>query len=192
MLDFILEMLKTPAGSFASVLGAILLLFFLAYKGGKIVEKYTVVDKILESIDKIKEDIFEIKAYISIAKQNNNNLLAKSQSPISLTKKGEEAFIDLHIERIVEKSWNELNKTIKSKLKEDYNPYNIQEVCFEIGKTYSKITSKNDYDAIKTYAFQKEYNLFDFDLLFGIVIRDTFLREERINVKVDTHDSNKN
>ena len=191
MLDILKEIFTSPAGSFGSMFAILTLLFFLAYKSGQIVNSFKVVDVIQNSIAKIKDDIAEIKAFIQVFKQGNNPF-AKSNSPISLTPLGSEVKTDLHLERIVNDNWDKLNKQIKSELENEDNPYNIQEVCFAIGQKYSMITPKNDFDLIKKYAFKKGYNLSDFDLIFGIIIRDKFLSEKGIPVSdIDIHDPNK-
>ncbi|QMU63939.1 MAG: hypothetical protein GKR88_06275 [Flavobacteriaceae bacterium] len=191
MLYLVKEIFKSPAGSFGSMFALCCLIFFLVYKAGKIVERFRVVDVLKGSIDKIKEDISEIKAFIQVFKQSNNPF-AQAQSPISLTEVGSRVSDDINVKRIIDKNWGALEKRIKSELKKDFNPYNIQEICFEIGEKYSKITSEEEFDFIKNYAFKKGYNLSDFDLLFGVMIRDNFFEKERINIKnIDTYDPNK-
>ncbi|MCK4554913.1 MAG: hypothetical protein KAT48_14050 [Bacteroidales bacterium] len=188
MYEIVKNILTSPMGSFGSMFAIVCLILFLTYKSGKIVEKFNLVKIIQDSIDKIKEDIAEIKGFIQVFKQDSSRF-AQSSSPINLSELGSEVSKDLHIERIIKNDWEKLNKKIKSLLKEDTNPYNIQEVCFALGDKYFGIVSEEDLDAIKKYAFSKGYNLSDFDIVFGIVLRDIYFKEEGIDVvDVDAHD----
>lgn len=187
MFDLVKTILTSPFGSFASVLATFITFFFLVYKAGKIVEKYKVLDSLIGAIDKIKEDIHEIKAFIKVFKHINNGF-AEAQSPINLTDKGNDVAKSIHAERIINDNWSEINKRIKKKLQDDDNPYNIQEVCFAIGEKYSSFTSPDDMNAIKTIAFSMGKNLSDFDIIFGIIIRNKYFKDNNINVEdIDTY-----
>lgn len=191
MIDLIKEILKSPAGSFGFVAGVLGLIGFVVYKSGGLVQKFGIVDKLEKSIDKIKEDIAEIKAFMSIIRQKQNPL-AETKSPISLSTQGEQVSSDLKIKRIVTNNWEQINEKIKSCLKKEDNPYNIQQICFDMGKKYSEIVSKEELDYIKTYAFEHGFNLSDFDIVFGIEIRDTYFKQENLAVaSVDAHDPGK-
>jgi len=191
MLDLLKEVFKSPAGSFGSMFAIATFLFFLIYKAGKVVEKFKVVDVIQNNIDNIKTDIAEIKAFIQVFRQDSNPF-AKSHSPISLTELGTNVAIDLHIERAINNCWEKLKGKIKERLKKEDNPYDIQGICFSLGEKYSKMISEDEFDYIKTYAFNKGYNLSDFDVIFGILIRDKYFLEANIDVgDVDNHDPTK-
>lgn len=146
-------------------------------KAGTIIEKFRSVPKLSANIDKIKEDIAEIKAFIQVVRQDNNEFV-KAHSPLSLTEKGKKVAADLHIEDILKRQWSGLCKQISTKLNEGHNPYDIQEVCFEIGRTYSKILAENEFDNVRLYAFKNGHNLADYDLLFGIVLRDMYFKKK--------------
>ena len=190
MLEIIKEVIQSPAGSFGSMFAVVCLILFLTYKAGKIIEKFKVVNKISSAIDAIKDDISEIKAFIQVYRQTNNPF-AQSQSPINLTKKGNEVSDELFVKRIINDNWKSISSKIKKKLKKEDNPYDIQEICFEIGEKYSKIMSENDFDHIKKYAFNQGHNLSDYDIIFGIEIRNKYFDSEGYNVKeVDKYDPN--
>jgi hypothetical protein len=191
MLDLFKDIFTSDAGSFGSMFAIFALFFWLAYKSGKVIEKYKIIDTILGSIDKIKDDISEIKAFMKVARQDSSGL-AKAHSPISLTKKGNGVYNDLHVDRAICAKWENINKNIKDRLKEEDNPYDIQVICFEFGENYSRFISNDDFDFIKKYAFNKGYSLSDFDIIFGISIRDKYFSENNISVSdVDNHDPNK-
>ncbi|MCH7770145.1 MAG: hypothetical protein IIA49_03890, partial [Bacteroidetes bacterium] len=176
MFDIIKEILNSPAGSFGSVLGVFLTLTFLIYKAGRIVEKFELVKKLEKSIDMIKEDIAQIKGFISALGQKSSDFI-KSKSPITLSKAGSKVSNELKIKKIIETNWEEVNKRIKQNLVNEVNPYNIQQICFAIGKKYSEFTSESELDYIKIYAFNAGKDLYDFDILFGIEIRDAYFKK---------------
>ncbi len=191
MIELVKDILLSPVGSAASAFGIVTVLFFIAYKAGKIVEKFGLVNKMESSIDKIKDDISEIKAFIQIFRQENNPF-AQAKSPISLTDKGLEVVDELHIKRIIEKNWDVLHKRVTEKLNNDDNPYTIQEVCFRIGEKFSEFLTKEEFDMIKKYAYKEGHDVSQFDIVFGILIRDKFFEVEKIDVsEVDIHDPKK-
>ena len=188
MYDIIKDILTSPAGSFGSMFALILFIAFLIYKAGRIVEKFGIVEKLERNIEKIKE---EIKAFMNIIRQKYNPL-AQNESPITLTKQGENVSNALNIKRIISSNWDDINKKIKRVLKKDDNPYSIQQICFDIGKRYSKIVSESEMDYIKTYAFKHGYNLYDFDIVFGLEIRNAYFQQEGITISdIDAHDPGK-
>ncbi len=77
------DILTSPFGSFASVFGIVIFLLWLAVKAGSITEKFKLVNKLESSIDKIKDDMSIVKAFIEIDNRNNNPF-AQRNSPISL------------------------------------------------------------------------------------------------------------
>lgn len=182
MFELLRDILTSPAGSFGFVFAVLGLLFYIAMKAGTVIEKFRSVPKLSDNIDKIKEDIAEIKAFIQISRQDNNKFV-KAHSPLSLTEKGEMVATDLHIRDILNRQWSSLCKQISTKLNEGHNPYDIQEVCFEIGRTYSKILTENEFENVRLYAFKNGHNLADYDLLFGIVLRDMYFKEKNIKVE---------
>lgn len=192
------EILTSPAGSFGFVFALFCLIFYIVFKAGKLVEKFTVIDTMQNNIDKIKEDIQTIKASVSvfndflISFNQSKNPFAQSQSPISLTLLGKNVYNDLSIQSIVDSNWNAFDDEIKFNLHQNVNPYDIQQVCFLIGRDFSKYLKEEDLNRIKKYAFIKGFNIMDFDLIFGIVLRDKFFKEENINLEdVDIYDPNK-
>lgn len=188
MWEVINNILSSPAGSFGFVFGIIVLFGFAFYKVTAVVHKFSTVEKMEDNIDKIKTDLAEIKGNISVFRQDRNSLV-QTHSPVSLTPRGLEVEEELKVKRIVQNNWNLLYKQIQSRLNNDFNPYNIQEVCFSLGKSYSVIVSPDEFDYIKKYAYEEGLNLSDFDLVFGIVIRDKYFEAEEINVEeVDKHD----
>lgn len=189
--DFIIKIFTSPAGSFGTAFAIFVLLFYLTIKAGRIIEKFGLVEKLEKAIDSIKDDISEIKAHISVINSRYSELVTV-KSPISLSEKGETVAKKLKVKDIINTKWDSVLNRIKASFKTENNPYNIQEACFEIGKTYSKLVTKEQFDFIKTYAYENGHSLSDFDVLFGIIIRDKYFDSENIDVEeVDTYDPTK-
>lgn len=132
-----------------------------------------------------------LKAFIQLFRQENNPL-TKIKSPISLSEKGSEVADELHLKRIIKNNWGSIHKEITSKLNNEDNPYNIQEICFNIGAKYTEMVSTDELDIIKKYVYNEGISLPNLDIVFGILIRDEFFEVEKINVAdVDDHDPRK-
>ena len=185
------EILGSPGGSFASVASVAFLVILGSVKLGGIIEKYKVVDKLDGAIDNIRQDIASIKGFMETIR-NRNTGFAQRNSPISLTDSGKEVSKSINAEKIISLKWDSILKTIKTRIKDDDNPYTIQEVCFNIGKNYSTIASPDDMNMIKNIAFKEGRELFDYDIIFGIEIRDKYFKDCDIKVsEIDNHDPNK-
>ena len=77
---------------------------------------------------------------------------------------------------------------MEKQLDDKSNPYDIQQVCFEIGRRYSKLVTDVEMQVIKTYAYKSGYNLYDFDPIFGVRIRDRYLSQKGIEIsEIDIH-----
>ena len=183
MWDLIKEILTSPFGSFGAVAAVFGLLFWIAVKAGAIMEKYKVIDKIENNLETIKDDLDLRK----------NDRLTQSKSPISLSEKGKDVSKSLDAHKIVKASWNIIETEIKEQIRQqhDQNPYTVQEICFQIGRNYSKYFSPKHMDNIKTFAYEEGYNLSDFDIMFGVIIRDKYFNERNITISdIDKHDPN--
>jgi len=190
MWELIKDILTSPFGSFASVLSVFGLAFWAAVKVGGYIEKFRILDKLEASIDKIKDDLSIIKAYMDVS-QAKNDPFSKRESPINLNDKGVKVSSEIEAAKIINRTWERISISIKSRLVEmnDANSYTIQEVCFDIGKSYSKYFDAASMENIKTYAFKEGYNLVDFDLLFGIEIRNRYFQEGGLSIgEIDVHD----
>ena len=81
---------------------------------------------------------------------------------------------------------------VKHDLNDDSNPYDVQKACFSVGTNYSKFLIGDELDRIKDVAYEQGYILPDFDIVFGILIRDRYFEENDIQKDdVDKHDPGK-
>jgi len=203
MIDFLKEALKSPAGSFGFIFALLMLAFWVVHIVTKWSAKITHIDELDKKIDNsivnldakfdkrtdksdakidsIKESILEIKAFISVFKENNNQYVAR-QSPVRLTDKGEEVSKDLGLENLIEKHWLSIESTLATILGKNSNPYDIQQESFKIGGKISTFLDDNEIEFIKNYAFKEGQNLANYDLLIGVCIRDKYFKKHGINV----------
>ena len=129
---FLKEVLKGPAGSFGFIFALLMLAFWVVHIVTKWSAKITHIDELDKKIDNsivsldakfdkrtdksdakidsIKESILEIKAFISVFKENNNQYVSR-QSQVRLTDKGEEVSKDLGLENLIEKHWLSIEST---------------------------------------------------------------------------------
>ena len=190
MWSLIKEILTSPAGSFASVFAVFIFIIWAAVKAGSVLEKYKLIDKMESTLDKIKDDMSIVKAFMEVA-QRNSNPFAQSQSPINLNKKGVEVSNNLKAKEIINSVWDKISSKVSGEISivKERNSYSIQEICFKIGKSYSKYFSSSDMDRIKTVAYDEGVDLSSFDLLFGIEIRNRYFLENKIGIEeIDKHD----
>ena len=212
MIEFLQNALKSPSGSFGFVFALLMLAFWVTYQVAKWTTKLKHVDKLdanvdkikedistrlkhvdkLEAnVDKIKEDISEIKAFITVFKETSNSF-AKTKSPVALTDSGVKVANDLKIDDLVIKHWDAIHKDLSHVLKNDGNPYDIQQESIAIGRKIEKYLDANELDMIKRYAFIQGHNLLMYDMLIGVIIRDMYFKKHNINVSdIDKHDPNK-
>ncbi len=179
MLEIFQSILSSPAGSFGFVFGVLAITYFVVYKAGKLVHKFEGFGKLESSIDVIKIDVLSIKAFINGLKLENNKFSVRN-SPIKLSDEGKEVASSIQAESLVSKNWNVLDKEIKSNTSETNNPYVIQEYCFEIGKNFSHYLNEPEMDYIKKYAFNEGHNIENYDVIFGVIIRDKYFKEHTI------------
>lgn len=213
MIDFLKEALKSPAGSFGFIFALLMLAFWVVHIVTKWSAKITHIDELDKKIDSsitnldakfdkrtdksdgkidsIKESILEIKAFIAVFKENNNQFVA-SKSPVRLTEKGEQVSRDLNLETLIERHWVNIEASLVGVLNKDSNPYDIQQESFKIGAKISSFLNDAEIELIKTYAFKQGQNLANYDLLVGVCVRDRYFKKHSIDIEdIDKFDPNK-
>ena len=114
--------------------------------------------------------------------RNSKSEITQAQSHLKLTEKGKKIANDLKAVKIIGGCWETIVKKLQAKeITTQSNLYDIQQACFEIGKTYAKIIDVSTFERIKTYAYQNGQNLYDYNLLFGILIRDVFFQKNDLS-----------
>jgi hypothetical protein len=201
MLQFLENALKSPFGNFAFVFALLMLAFWSVHHITKWDAKLQHVDKLESNVGKhldklegniahIKEDIAIIKAFITVFKESNNPF-ARSSSPVGLTEKGVEVAKDLDIKHLVDKHWLNILQDLMQSLKNDYNPYDIQQEAIRLGSKLEKYFTDKELDFIKKYAFRHGHNIASYDMIIGVHIRDKYFEINKIDIgEVDRFNPN--
>ena len=193
-MDFgvVLDILKSTPGSFGIVFASALIISYLIYKFGawsnKIKNTDGTIKELKEDVKQTNTTINEIKGSIQYIKENidniNNRLInqknefAKNQSPISLTDNGEKIAKELDVEAIIDSHWENIEKyLIDRNINPKSNPYDIQQECFNyVSTNFYKNLSESEMKKIKSIAYNNGDNIDNYDIIFGIVIRDKYLK----------------
>ncbi len=173
----------------------------------KVDERFEKVDKRFEQVDErfrdIDKEFKEIRTEIhklqidvttlKSEKKGEKNIIShllQSFSPVSLSPAGQEAAADLDAYNVVERNWGRITEALKDM--KSLNPYDIQEYCFnETGSSPERFLDDEAIDTIKTYAFNKGYNVVIYYQMFGLIIRDRYFEEKQIPLsKIDDNDPN--
>lgn len=192
-LDFVPNLFTTPVGSASFLVSLVILMLLATWFLRGLYDKVDSIDDIKTEIKDLTEDVVFIRGYIQ-AKSNRNNDFTETNSPIRLSKIGANVSDIIKAKEAIDKIWKKVEALINSKIAElnDRNPYTIQEICFEIGANYSKHLEGASMEIVKNYAFNEGMNLSDFDILFGLEIRDRYFSEQGVKVEdVDIHDPSK-
>jgi hypothetical protein len=197
--DFLEKALSSPAGSFSFIFSIMVLAGWLIYfvtkkvtqirsehehlrsdseKSGSLLDKRFGYVEI--HIDEIRKDLSYLKGTIDVIR-NDSTPLAQRHSPISLTEKGNEIAIELKAEEMVAKNWDNIKKDLDKNLS-DKNAYDIQEYCLETAAVeLDKFLTVEDLQTMKTYAFKNGNSLAYYSVIFGLIIRDKYLKCKNID-----------
>lgn len=191
---FFLDILKSTPGSFGIALSFTMAILYLIYKFGawsnKIKNTDGTIKELKEDVKQTNTTINEIKGSIQYIKENidniNNRLInqksefAKNQSPISLTDNGEKIAKELDVKAIIDSHWENIEKyLIDRNISPESNPYDIQQECFNyVSTNFYKNLSESEMKKIKSIAYNNGDNIDNYDIIFGVVIRDKYLKSK--------------
>ena len=203
MIETFQKILESPAGSFSFVFGLLVLAGWIIFYVTKFTTRISVehgefnkrMEKTESNINDIRMDIAEMKGSLRfvIDLVGKNDPLARKKSPLSLTEDGEKMVEKHGLDIIVDSNWDKINAVLKNL--PTNNPYDIQQFCFE--KAFADTTfikslvffSEKDIDKLKIISFKTGLSLFSITRLMGIVIRDRYFAENKINIEeVDVYD----
>ena len=187
----ILKIIVSQLNSSVFVLIIILILvIYLAYKSGGLIEKFSSQDKKIDRLESKQDNFVELKTKIDLIYQYTNpNAIAKQQSPIALTEKGRAISQKIHADVIFSRIFDKLNERFqKNKPK---NAYDIQASAINVAKSHTlELLNEQELLLIKKIAFEEGIPLDDMWLIFGIMLRNKILTEEGISIsEVDKHDN---
>lgn len=209
-IKLIQDLLGTPAGSFAFIVGIMCLggwlIFYVTKKVTEIRSEHDHLKsdshkyeqafdgrfKTVEvHIDEIRKDLSYLKGSLEVFRSGSAPL-AQRHSPISLTEIGIKVCEELNAEAMIAQNWEAIRKELDEKLT-DKNAYDIQEYLMETAAVEpERLLLPADLNKLKTYAFQKGNSLAYYSVIFGIIIRDKYLKYKNIDVsEIDACDPSK-
>jgi hypothetical protein len=140
------------------------------------------VDKIEGHIDIIRNDIAYLKARVEIFQADQRQAVAQRKSPVSLTELGQKIYADLNAEEMIAKNWQKICKAIETNMP-NKNAYDIQQYIFDTATIgLETFLEKEDVDKVKLFAFKEGRPLAFYALVFGIPIRDSYLKLKGIDI----------
>lgn len=200
MLQLLKTVLISPAGSFAFVCGAMILIgWFVFWLYGKFMTMLAEHSHIKDNcagldkkIENLRDDMHQIKGDIQYIKNMVNvqvntpaqgqKAMIQSNSPLSLTEVGKVAAAEMGAERIVAINWEKIAPRITSDVP-GRNPYDIQTYCLEkIPVAPDSFFDAASLDALKIYAFQHGRTLFECMKVIGIIIRNKYFESVGISL----------
>ncbi len=197
MVDLIKEILKSPAGSFASVFAFIVFAFWLCHWVTKYLTRISTNHSHLTeslagatgAIDEIRRDLAYIKGSIDIMQRQTSDGYTQRNSPISLTEKGREEVSRNNLDMLVDRNWDTIYRLMEKEV-ESKNPYDIQRYCLETAATEpGKLFADSDVALIKALAFKNGLALMTYTNILGVLIRDKYFKQKGIDIEdVDKHD----
>lgn len=207
------DVLGSPIGSFAWILGVMILGGWLIYYVTKHVTKFKcdredigtkhveikgsiekVKDKLDEKLEAINRDISFIKGSLDVIRTTGvSNDTVASHSPISLTPTGKDIANELGLEGIIASNWDKIYSYLENNGMNAKNAYDIQQFCMETATiSLDNFFSEKDINKIKTFAFEKGKLLAYYGPMIGVMIRDAYFKHKGINpLEVDKHTPDK-
>ena len=205
MLQLLKTVLISPAGSFASVFGIIVLggcfVFWLHGKFVAMIAEHKHVNSKCDNLDKriesLRDDMHQIKGDIQYIKNMVNvqvntpvqghKAMIQANSPLALTDVGKIAAGEMGAERIVANNWEKILPRIAADIPGD-NPYDIQTYCLErIPVAPDSFFDAASLESLKIYAFKNGRTLFECMKVIGIIIRNKYF--ETKGISLDTLDA---
>lgn len=196
MWNIISDILKSPSGSFAFVLGFLFLCGWVIYKITKAAtewdSKKSGIDKLETKVEKITEDLQYIKATLNAMKNTSHGAFTESHSPVSLTPLGKITASQMKIAERISANGEKIFSVIDSSVREK-NAYDIQQFCIETATVaLDRFFSEQDMRDLKSFAFNAGRDLAAYGSMIGVMIRDEYFKKRGIPIdEVDLNDPEK-
>ncbi len=143
------------------------------------------------SIGEIRKDMFYLKGNIDVIRSGAVSL-TQSHSPISLTERGLQVAQEIKAEFIINENWTTIFNLLEENVA-NKNAYDIQEYAIDTASVEPELFfNEKSLLKLKEFAFKEGNNIQYYLGMFGVLIRDRYLKEKNINIEeVDKHDPNK-
>lgn len=191
----------SPTGGFATVVAIILAVIWACTKVAVLSTLFYANNNDMQSL---KKEIHEINGSLKYLTEKINDIsnrikiveddrFAKSNSPISLTIEGQKVADELNVKEMLANHWTDIERILDEKCVGS-NPYDVQQLCFAFASDeLYKMFTDEEMAKIKIIAYNKGANIDNFEIIFGVEIRDEYMRRRGIDAGlIDKHDPGKN
>lgn len=200
MMGLIIDWNWDVIGTVGAIVAPIITLLIIVFYAGGLKEKITnntgnitkldeKLDDHIEKSDKrhyeMKEQLGRIDGSLDIIKRGigvEMKTLTRNNSPVVITDEGWEVVKAINAKEAIDEVWDKILEEISKKVNKESNPYDINEACFDVADRYMSFITKQRQESTKLYALKKSYKLYDFDRLFGVIIRDRYFKENGIDI----------
>ncbi len=131
------------------------------------------VAEINEKINKINETLARQTTAVNILMTKEKLGTMVSESPLTLSEKGEKISKSIDAEKIVNSRLDEL----RAEFEELSNSYDIQEKAMELGESIYDDLPENVKNSAKEEIYQNGLQLFQVYPIFSLILRDAILKE---------------
>ena len=152
----------------------------------------------LKKISDIASEISSLNGKVSVllmdrGSSSTDKVAWESNSPIRISSYGKGISESVGLEKFVNDNWDFTYEYIHNRTKGSMNPYDIQQVCFDVAFLESeKVLSTEGFDKLRLKAFSEGVALYDFQRLVGLIARNKYFDQLGINIEeIDKHDPNK-
>lgn len=160
-------------------------------KIGEWKEKFSQHETKLGRLDSMDKRLTEVATKVQLIYENTNpRSLARSSSPLALTKLGESISEKIDGVQIFERLRPALLEAMEKKCPQQTSAYDIQAAALDIAKTYLPTAlSPEELNRVKDVAYQEGILVEDVWIIFGVYLRDLVLAHRQIpSIEIDRTD----
>jgi len=161
------------------LLGILCITFWMVFRIGKLLEQFSQHKIKIEKVDVLSDKLIELTTKVDLIYQNTNpNKTVAAQSPVSITPNGKSIAEKIHADQILPKYLSQLTGFVEAT-----NPktaYDVQTASMNIakGKAMMDLLNADEINAIKAEAYARGLLVEDIMAIFGVMLRDTILRNK--------------
>lgn len=170
------------------LLGLVALAAMLLHKTGRWIERFSSQDDRIKKVECLRDDMIEIRTKVNLIYQNTNRQPSlQSNSPLSLSKYGQEISENIKAPEIFKKYSAALTAELEKK--NPQNAYDIQQESLNVVKEkMPQLIDASELNTMKNEAFQRGTILEDIIIVFAIYLRDHILDAKGLPISdVDKH-----
>lgn len=193
MAGILLKIIEQLNSSVFVLIALLILTMYFIYKAGGWIEKYRQHEKRMDTFEtdfkSLARDLHEMTVKVGLIYQNTNpNSTVRSMSPLQLTEIGRDVMENINAQEIFNKYRERLISEVD--VSSPQNAYDIQQRAIQVVKTtLPDLLNEDELVKLKQEAFQRGSILEDILIVFGILLRNTILKERNISIAdIDKYD----